>query len=104
MKQVGQVSVIVVITMALLFGFGCNCMARSAVPVSGHHHHHCSDGPNHGCAILIHASCCASLPSPTGLAAIVFVHSQRASWMPPVEVIPPGQRISPDPRPPKCVL
>ena len=101
MKRFGQVSAILAIVTAVLLGFGCGGVAQAAAPVSGHHHHHSSGGPGQDGAILVHGSCCVSMSAPSGFVVTTVVHHLPVTWLVPAEAIPAGQRISPEPRPPK---
>lgn len=103
MKRLGQVSAVMAVVAAVLLGFGCGGVTRAVAPVS-EQHHHSPGAPGHEHAILIHASCCVSIPGPVGSVAATTVRIQPVAWLAPVEVIPSGQRVSPDPRPPKSIL
>jgi len=104
MKRFGQVSAIVAIAAALFLGFGCGGAAQAGMPVSGHHHHHSSGAPGQDGAILVHGSCCVSMPGPSAYVSAVVVRNQPVTWPVPAEAVAAGQRISPEPRPPKSRL
>ncbi len=103
MTRIGRVSAMMAVLLAILLGFGCGGMGQFG-PVSGQHHH-CPDAPDQHSAILAHAPCCGiALPGPTGYVLAAIDRTQTVDWFRPVQTLPSGQPVSPDPRPPKSIL